>query len=205
MTQDIITDKSFIKTYDDLIRPEDCDAAIEFFKKENEFQKTFTRVQTENASHTWKSDTSAEITQDNYKDVFAEGAAFKSLFINLNNALRLYTGQTKILEHVDCPEIHWEPQKIQRTLPGGGYHVWHIERSGTCLDSLKRVLAYTLYLNDVEEGGETEFLIQNMRVKPKKGRVCFFPAHFPYLHRGNPPLSGEKYIMTSWFTMAKID
>jgi len=202
---DKISDKSFIKVYDDLIRPEDCDVAVEFFKEENKFQKTFTRVQAEGASFTFKSDTSAEINGDNYKDVFAKGPKLKSLFVNLNNALRVYTSETKILEHVACPEIHWEPSKIQRTLPGGGYHVWHVEKSGTSLDQLKRVLAYTLYLNDVEEGGETEFLIQNMRVKPKKGRVCFFPAHFPYLHRGNPPLSEEKYIMTSWFTMAKID
>ena len=57
---------------------------------------------------------------------------------------------------------------------------------------------YTIYLNDVEEGGETEFLHQSVRVKPKTGRIVFWPAGYPFVHRGNPPLKGEKYIMTGW-------
>ncbi len=39
-----------------------------------------------------------------------------------------------------------------------------------------------------------------MRVKPKKGRIVMWPAAFPYVHRGNPPLKEEKYILTSWMT-----
>ena len=59
---------------------------------------------------------------------------------------------------------------------------------------------YSIYLNTVEEGGETEFLYQSQRVKPVKGRIVIWPAGFPYVHRGNPPLSGEKYIVTSWIS-----
>ena len=36
------------------------------------------------------------------------------------------------------------------------------------------------------------------RVAAKKGRLVIFPANYPWTHRGNPPLSGEKYIMTGW-------
>jgi hypothetical protein len=85
--------------------------------------------------------------------------------------------------------------KVQKTLPTGGYHLWHTETS--ILEPF-RVMVYTVYLNDVEEGGETEFLIQSLRVKPKKGTVVIFPAGYTHIHRGNPPLSGEKYIMTGW-------
>jgi hypothetical protein len=54
------------------------------------------------------------------------------------------------------------------------------------------------YLNDVEEGGETEFLYQKKRVKPVKNRVVVWPAGFTHTHRGNPPLSNAKYIITGW-------
>lgn len=86
--------------------------------------------------------------------------------------------------------------KIQKTSPGGGYHIWHCEN--TDHDARFRVCAFTLYLNDVEEGGETEFLYQHERVSPFRGRVAIWPAYFTHPHRGNPPLSGDKYIYTGW-------
>jgi hypothetical protein len=50
----------------------------------------------------------------------------------------------------------------------------------------------------VQEGGETEFLYQHMRVKPEQGTLVIWPAAFTHTHRGNPPLSNEKYIVTGW-------
>ena len=58
--------------------------------------------------------------------------------------------------------------------------------------------ASILYLNDNFEGGETEFLYQNRRELPKQGDVLLFPAGFTHTHRGNPPIGGEKYLITSW-------
>ena len=56
----------------------------------------------------------------------------------------------------------------------------------------------TLYLNTVEEGGETEFLYQSMRVSPVQGTMLLWPAPWTQTHRGNPPLKGTKYIITTW-------
>ena len=77
------------------------------------------------------------------------------------------------------------------------YYVQYIEHN-IGFSNEPRALVYSVYLNDVEEGGETEFLHFSKRVKPKTGRIVIWPAGFPYLHRGNPPLSGTKYILTSW-------
>lgn len=88
--------------------------------------------------------------------------------------------------------------KLQKTLPGQGYHIWHVET--TTRELSNRLLTFALYLNDVEDGGETEFLYQKRRVKPKKGRCVVWPAGITHVHRGNPPLSGEKYILTGWVT-----
>jgi hypothetical protein len=88
--------------------------------------------------------------------------------------------------------------KLQYTPVGGGYHEWHIEQGGSVASA--RSLAWIVYLNDVEEGGETEFLYQGIRTKPKKGSVAIWPAGITHPHRGNPPISNEKYIATGWFS-----
>lgn len=86
--------------------------------------------------------------------------------------------------------------KIQKTIPGQGYHTWHCE--STNRHNSNRLLAFILYLNDVEEGGETEFLYLSKRITPKKNRLVLWPSGFTHTHRGNQPLSGEKYILTGW-------
>jgi len=87
--------------------------------------------------------------------------------------------------------------KFQKTEIGSGYHVWHEEYSGH-KDADVRVLTWILYLNDVDEGGETEFLYYPGRIKPKAGSLVLFPAYFTHVHRGNPPISNTKYIITGW-------
>lgn len=86
--------------------------------------------------------------------------------------------------------------KIQKTLPGQGYHLWHFESDS--IERSARIAAWSLYLNTIEEGGETEFLYQHARVTAVKNRLVLWPATFTHVHRGNPPLSGEKYILTGW-------
>lgn len=86
--------------------------------------------------------------------------------------------------------------KIQKTLPGNGYHIWHYENASNV--SRTRMFAFMVYLNTVEEGGETEFLYLKKRIKPVKNRTLIWPAGFTHTHRGNQPLSGEKYIVTGW-------
>ena len=89
-----------------------------------------------------------------------------------------------------------ESIKIQKYEPGQGYHVWHCEADN--MINCRRMLVSVLYLNTVEEGGETEFLYQNMRVSPVQGTLVLFPTYWTHPHRGNPPLKGNKYIMNTW-------
>lgn len=88
--------------------------------------------------------------------------------------------------------------KVQKTPPKGGFHAWHSEHTSVNNCSYRN-LTWTLYLNDVENGGETEFLEYGIKVKPKKGLLCFFPASWTHVHRGNPIYDGVKYIATGWY------
>jgi Rps23 Pro-64 3,4-dihydroxylase Tpa1-like proline 4-hydroxylase len=105
-----------------------------------------------------------------------------------------YSEKYSILNTADSHQVYYN--KIQKTQPCEGYHIWHYE-NGTRANC-NRILTYILYLNDIEDGGETELLYQSMRIKPERGTLILFPAGFTHTHRGNPPLKGDKYIMTGW-------
>ena len=87
--------------------------------------------------------------------------------------------------------------KLHKVKEGQGYHIWHHENDGNNV-MCRRVLAWMTYLKVPEEGGETEFLYQSKRIEPIVGRTLIWPAYFTHLHRGNPPLKGEKYYITGW-------
>lgn len=91
--------------------------------------------------------------------------------------------------------------KFQRTPPGGGYHLWHYENAS--VHYAQRELVWMIYLNDIDDGGETEFQYQKRRIKPSTGTVVVFPAGLTHVHRGNMVL-GEtnKYIVTGWYIKA---
>ncbi len=82
----------------------------------------------------------------------------------------------------------------------GHYNTWHVEQED--LNSSNRVFVFILYLNDVEEGGETAFLIKEdeeyIKIQPKEGRLIIHPASWPFIHKGHTPKSSDKYILTTW-------
>tara|TARA_R100001509_G_scaffold98939_1_gene57834 strand:+ start:615 stop:1208 length:594 start_codon:yes stop_codon:yes gene_type:complete len=188
---------NFIGIYDNYITKEECDKAIKIYEEQNKFLKTVNRQHFEGAPITSKQDQQYFMRGHNI-DVWWDD--LKTMMINYDLAWNHYCKNTGAQEAYDGNPFHFTSLKIQKTLPTEGYHVWHIEHSSKFEDS-KRAFVFSIYLNDVEEGGETEFLHFSKRVKPKTGRIVIWPASFPYLHRGNSPLSGEKYILTSWMSL----
>jgi hypothetical protein len=86
----------------------------------------------------------------------------------------------------------------------GNYAYWHCEvypQAGH--EAVHRTLLWMYYLNDVAEGGETDFFYQRRAVRPRAGRMVIAPAYFTHTHRGRIPLSGDKYILTSWMLLAR--
>ena len=188
---------NFIGVYDNYITKEDCNKAINLFENQNKFNKTLNRMYIEKASVLDKQDKQF-FAEENNLDIWWE--SLKSIIFNFDLAWKSYITYTGANDAYDGGPFHYTNFKIQKTLPTEGYHVWHIEH-GKGFDHARRAFVFSIYLNDVEEGGETEFLHQSMRVKPKTGRIVIWPAAFPYVHRGNSPLSGEKYILTSWMML----
>ena len=127
------------------------------------------------------------------------GEPCDNIFFNgLQRCYNDYTTKYSLLR--DNGSIRATHMKIQRTTPGGGYHVWHCEQGPD--EHTRRVVTYMLYLNTLtaEDGAETEFLYQKKRFNPVENTMVVWPAAYTHAHRGNAVL-GEtnKYIVTGWF------
>ena len=68
-----------------------------------------------------------------------------------------------------------------------------------------RDFSAVLYLNTVEEGGDTVFNYFGVGVRPVEGRIVFFPANYVYMHEALPPVSGDKFAVVTWFQFGPLD
>ncbi len=89
----------------------------------------------------------------------------------------------------------------------GGYPYWHCELypRDASAETLHRTLLWTAYLNDDFLEGETEFLFQARKIKPKTGAILLAPTAFTHTHRGNTPQVRDKYIATSWVLFQRAE
>jgi predicted 2-oxoglutarate/Fe(II)-dependent dioxygenase YbiX len=90
--------------------------------------------------------------------------------------------------------------QVQRYREGEYYH-WHID--GGSHQFSQRQLVALWYLNDVPgPGGETEFLYQDVKVRPERGKLVLFPPFWTHEHRAVRLERGVKYIATTWVVFA---
>jgi len=90
---------------------------------------------------------------------------------------------------------------IQRYLPNEGFYEYHDENISD--NNKERVLVWMIYLNDVTDGGETEFLFQGIFERPTEGKLVIWPADWTHFHRGIPSPTQTKYIITGWLSFKK--
>ncbi len=50
----------------------------------------------------------------------------------------------------------------------------------------------------LRRGEKRSFTTKRRKISPKKGTMVIAPAGFTHSHRGNMPISNDKYIATSW-------
>ena len=172
----------FIGEYPNAVPDDLCDWLIKFVDQSNfiDVRKTDNRAP-------WRSDRQVIM------ESFAPGEA-TDLLNCISKSLSQYVNDL-------CPIFHnfkfvSSLTLLQKTEPTQGYHSFHAE--DTSYAQSGRTMAWMVYLNDVEEGGETEFLYQQKKIKPIKGTAVIWPGAFTHVHRGNPPMS-DKYIATGWF------
>ena len=123
------------------------------------------------------------------------GDVHELLLGHLLDSLKLYVRDTGVRSIPG--DLAYEAFRIKRYRAGGAEQFGvHVDISNAA--RARRCLVAFWYLNDVREGGETEFPSLGVAVKPKKGLMLMFPPAFMYPHAGRPPVSGTKYIVGSY-------
>lgn len=191
--------KGFIGFYRNLYPTGYCEHLINEFNRLEKDGVGSNRQRSENAPKHMKDDYQIIANMPNHDlFLFNDKNPCDLFFDGLQACYDEYSERYSILRNTG--RVRASIMKMQRTGPGGGYHVWHGEQGpGT---HANRVIAYMVYLNSFEDGdgGETEFLYQRLRVKPEENLMLLWPAAYTHAHRGNPVLTEKhKYIVTGWF------
>ena len=75
---------------------------------------------------------------------------------------------------------------------GIGKYGWHLDMGG---EWGKRLMTVLLYLNNVKEGGQTQFSNQDCEIPCMAGAMCAFPPYWNYPHRSVENISDDKNIL----------
>lgn len=104
------------------------------------------------------------------------------------------------------PEIEDSGFRLQHSPRNRGYYRPHCD--GMPWDAVEdvcsnRVLGVIIYLNDVEVGGGTRFPEHDYTVDARTGRIAMFPTYWTHPHAGMVPISGDKWIVSTFLTCAR--
>jgi Rps23 Pro-64 3,4-dihydroxylase Tpa1-like proline 4-hydroxylase len=182
---------SFIFIRPNALPPSFCEEVVERFEAHPEHQHEGRIGQVQAKDRSVKVTTDLVVSnKDEWRDV--DQMFFRSLAVALREfreTFPYFKGPFKDMGY-----------QVQRYRSGEFYH-WHID--GGSHEFSQRQLVALWYLNDVPgPGGETQFLYQDISVKPERGSLILFPPFWTHEHRAATLREGVKYIATTWVVFA---
>ena len=181
--------EDFVRVYNNAISDDSCESLIEKFEISKD---KFETIHVKDAD---KRISFEQITLTKHEE-------WKSVQDGMMAAFLSYVEQYK----KDCsitpemwPEKHgYEAVRMKRYL-NNDYDRFDAHVDVRDLPSSRRFLAFFVYLNDVDEGGETEFYLPNKaKIEARRGRMVIFPPLWPWFHVGLKPISNSKYFIHSY-------
>ena len=177
----------WIKTYPKIFSKEECTGLIEWFEVLDESKQL---VQTKLKGH-------REFDEVNLNDFREQSLKVQlDVYKRFDDILEKYKQDVRVHKKALPEKSAWEEIRIKRYRSGVGNFLDHVDVGDYI--SARRFLVFFVYLNDVEKGGETEFPTLDLQVSPECGTILVFPATWTFLHRGNVPISNDKYILGSY-------
>tara|TARA_Y100000590_G_scaffold185594_1_gene211499 strand:+ start:2186 stop:2785 length:600 start_codon:yes stop_codon:yes gene_type:complete len=173
-----------------------CNGIIKFFEENKSLQKVGLTALGYNPK--LKQTTDITIQPSDLKN--PKYSLFVSYFNLLKDCFVDYRSQYPFLEHSFFNRTHVGNFNVQKYNSGDHFSSLHSER--TSIDAIHRLFAWMTYLNDVDDGGTTNFEYYDIKVKPKIGKTLIWPAEWTHAHTGSILKSGTKYIITGWIQFA---
>ena len=179
---------SYVRTYDNVLPKVFCDSTIKKFEKHTAQQKetyleghrSFTEINLNENIVIWKKE-------------------IDYLIDTMQTSLKQYKEDVGI-DSMSWPQKHgYEQLRMKRYLPNDKDEFkFHVDVQDYA--SARRFLVYFWYLNDVEEGGETAFQLNQrqpvkLKVKPQAGKLLMFPPLWTHPHVAFKPVGEPKYII----------
>jgi len=177
----------YVQWFDNALDPNFCKQMVESFDQLAQFQTRGGRG-TGNAlqSSAWTELNVTRVADSSFESVFKE---------QVFRYLELYNKRAPLTLPVP-PRNRLENLRIKRYVAEAG------DQFQPHFDSLdytsNRYMVFLWYLNDVVDGGETEFCDLGLRVSARQGRLLMFPPYWMYQHAGLPPRSNDKYIISTY-------
>ena len=174
----------YVRVYDQTLSPSTCESLIASF-------------QADVSHHIYNCDDIKKFTEIN---VVQAGWDIQDVTNIAQLYRQKYWHDCNIIEPMIDPDHSWEEFRIKQ------YRVAEQEQFEPHNDvynlkTARRFMVMMWYLNDVVQGGETEFyrLDRTIKIQPQQGRLVMFPCTWQYLHAGLAPISNDKYIIGTYF------
>ena len=174
-----------------------CKEIIDFFEENKDLQKQGAVGAGNNKQI--KKTTDISVTPNDLKNI-----KFKSVnnyIKELYKCYEDYQNQWPFTKGFEA--LHVGAFNIQKYSPGDHFAKIHSERGE--IATSHRVFAWMTYLNNVDDGGTTNFSHFDIKVKPETGKTLIWPAEWTHAHSGEILNSGVKYIVTGWIHFPYYD
>ena len=175
-----------------------CNEITSFFERNKNLQKTGVSGQGINLKI--KKTTDIYINPENLKK--PQFQILQKYINELHKCFLDYQNQWTFLKSM-LKTVYVPGFNIQKYSPGGHYASVHSER--TSLETLHRLFAWMTYLNDVDDGGQTNFSHYGIKINPETSKTLIWPAEWTHAHTGEVLKSGTKYIVTGWIHFPTSD
>jgi len=149
-----------------------------------------------------KSTMDLDFSRSALKDKGIEDPAFgiceDEVSVGLYSAIALYVEQFPELYEVTHSLVD-TGYRLQRYEPRKGFYRSHVDGAPWVSPPINtRVLGVVMYLNTVESGGGTAFPMHDVIIPATAGSISIFPAYWTHPHQGCVPISGDKWMISTF-------